>query len=155
MAHVLKAKTTAALVDTSNIDLSDDESGAHRIKVNLDQQPDDVEPPLNGIQPISERDIELQQQVGQNAVLRSSEGILTGNDFERQEDFIQFADIGEDEDEGDVDEEDETEEDASDEGDEDAAMSSGVDGEDDQRIKYTLGESSEGGSEDDGDELES
>ncbi|KAJ9106289.1 hypothetical protein QFC21_001434 [Naganishia friedmannii] len=153
LAHVLKAKMPATVADTSPLDLSDDDSSVHGTKANPDQQPDDVEPSLSGIPPVSEKTIELEQQLAQDKVLHESKGISTGNDFERQEDFIQFADIGEDEDEdeGDVDE-DGTEEDASEE---DAAMSSGVEGEDDQRIKYTFGESSEERSENDEDELES
>ncbi|KAJ9124288.1 hypothetical protein QFC22_001088 [Naganishia vaughanmartiniae] len=155
LAHVLKAKTPADVVAIAAIDLSDDDSNVHGTKVKPHVQPDDVEPPLSGMAPISETTVGVEQQVAQNKVPQETEGTSTGNDFERQEDFIQFADIGEDEDEGEVDEEDETEEDGSDEGDEDTAMGSGVEAEGDQQIKYTFGESSEERSEDDADEVAS
>ncbi|KAJ9109864.1 hypothetical protein QFC19_001843 [Naganishia cerealis] len=141
LAHVLKAKTPAAVVDVSDDDSSIPGAGTP----GTNQQPDDVEPPRNGIPPMPEKTIEHEQQVAQDQVLHNSEGISMGNDFERQEDFIQFADMDVDEDE-----EDETEDDASDE-----AMSSGVDEEGDQRIKYSFGESSEEISEDNGEDLKS
>ena len=115
------------------------------------RQPDDVEPPLPGIPPMPEKTIVTQQQVAQNQVLHGGEqGIPSGNDFERHEDFIQFADL----EDIDQDEDDEDAENASSEGDEEETGRSDEGDVSDDKIKYSFGDGSDEASGDDDDAAE-
>lgn len=119
------------------------------------QQPDDVEPVLHGIPPMPEKTIEAEQGLAQDQVLHEQlNGTLTGNDFERQEDFIQFASLE------DLDPEESGDDDDMEEG----GSSDSVEGDDieksdegegpDDRIKYSFDERSDEASEDEDDEAE-
>jgi hypothetical protein len=142
LAHILKAKSIQPSVDTAGNDSNIQPSGGM-------QQPDDVEPPIPGIPLVPEKTIDAEQHVAQTQVLHADEVAgPSGNDFERQEDFIQFADL----EDVDQDEDDEDEENFSSEGDEEESGRSDEGGVADERIKYSFG--SDEASDDDDDASE-
>jgi hypothetical protein len=119
------------------------------------QQPDDVEPVLPGIPPMPEKTIETEQGLAQDQVMEEQlNGTLTGNDFERQEDFIQFANLDDldPEESGDDDMEDGGSSDSV-EGD-DTGKSDEGEGLDNGKIKYSFDGRSDDASGDEDDEAE-
>lgn len=143
LAHILKAKAVQPSAEGPSAQKDGD----------LRQQPDDVEPILPGIPPMPEKTIEAEQQTAQDQILDElSNGTLTGTDFERQEDFIQFANLD------DLDPvesgDDEMEEGVSDRSEDEDTGRSDEGGGSGDRIKYSFDERSDAGSSDDDDEAE-
>ncbi|KAI5450011.1 hypothetical protein NCC49_003773 [Naganishia albida] len=148
LAHILKAKSVQPPSEGNANDSTAKSSRGI-------QQPDDVEPPIPGIPLVPEKTIEAEQHVAQNQALHAADQAApSANDFERQEDFIQFADL----DDVDQDEDDEEDEDDSSDGDEEESGKSDEEeiGKSDEgdvaddRIKYSFGDGSDGASADDG-----
>lgn len=144
LAHILKAKAAQVARETS--------SSSHPVG-GPQTQPDDVEPALPGVPPMPEKTIEAEQRLAQGKVLHeASTGSSTANDFERQEDFIQFANLDDLElvESGDED----MEEGSSDASEEDDTGRSDEGEESDGRIKYEYHDRSDRAQSGDDDEAE-